>query len=427
MTLRTPLTLITLLYACFLYAQEQAIPQDSQEDIRYNPEIENAPAASGISYPSYVKVKSNHINLNGDDWSELADVMCAANAQRVNIVHIGDSHLQADIGTAVTRNRLGQRLGTAGRALVVPFRLAGTNEPFDYSIQSSVSMRNSRLLKTPWATKMGFTGISLEPQREYFDFVFSSQDPFDSVEILYSGDDLELADNDSLFAISEPGCLKVVLANLTTSASLKFHAQKGTAIHGFILLKGNSGIAYNVIGNNGATYGTYNALDGFATDISKFHPALIIISLGTNEAFGKTSNEELRRQITTMIGKLRNSCPEAKFLLTTPAECQRKIVTRRRRKGRRRRRVTSYLVNANISRLRQVIVDLGRDEGIPVYDFYEVAGGSGSSFKWLSDHYLNKDRIHLTHAGYTLQGNLFTDALEEAIGITEKNAPTDND
>lgn len=410
---------LILFFAAWLAFYSNAQESDStQEDIRSNPVIDTIAQSSVINYPSYLNLRGNHIQLNGDDWSGLGCRMRSADSTRVNIVHIGDSHLQADIGTAVTRNRLGQKFGSAGRALVVPFKLAGTNEPNDYTIKTTATMRNSRLLKTPWATTMGFTGISLEPEKEIFDFEFSTREPFDSVEVYYTGFALELA-QDSLFTENQPGLLKVGLESPTTSTSLKFRAKKGTSIHGFNLHKGNTGIAYNVIGNNGATYGTYNAVNSFADGVSRFSPALIIISLGTNEAFGKTSDEELRRQMDMLIRNLRQTCPDAKLLLTTPAECQRKIVTRRRSgKRRRARRTTSYLVNANINRLRNVILDYGKDEGIPVYDFYDVAGGSGSSFKWLSDRYLNKDRIHLTHAGYTLQGNLFTDALEEAIGMS---------
>lgn len=386
---------------------------DAQQDLRINPDIEYSQVKSIISYPSYVRIGNNHIIMNGDDWTSLAQSLRGADSTRINIVHIGDSHLQADMGTAVTRNRLSQQFGTAGRALVIPFKLAGTNEPNDYTISTSAVMNKSRLLKTPWSTPMGFTGISLQPSMELFDFNLSCNEPFDSIEVLYTGMDLQLYQCDSIGTYKEPGRLKIGLESPATSASLTLKGTKDIAIHGFNLLKGNTGIAYNVIGNNGATYSTYNALDNFASDISRFNPALIIISLGTNEAFGKTSNEELSSQIYKMVKNLRSECPGAKLLITTPSECQRKIVTRGR-KG-RRRRYTSYLVNANINRLRNVILNFGKEHGIPVYDFYDVAGGDGSSFKWLKDQYLNKDRIHLTHAGYKLQGNLFTDALEEAL------------
>ena len=76
------------------------------------------------------------------------------------ILHIGDSHFQADMASAVTRYRLADLYGAGGRGLVVPFRLAGTNEPTDYSIRSSDPMATSKLLKKPWAVTPGFTGIS---------------------------------------------------------------------------------------------------------------------------------------------------------------------------------------------------------------------------------------------------------------------------
>ena len=104
--------------------------------------------------------------------------------------------------------------------------------------------------------------------------------------------------------------------------------------------------------------------------------------------------------------------PEAKLLLVTPQECHRKTTARRRR---RRKARTSFQVNANVKRMRDIIVAYGRDNSIPVYDWYEVAGGTGSSHKWISDRNINTDHIHLTMSGYRLQGNLFTDALLEQL------------
>lgn len=393
---------------------------DNQSDLRINPLIEASDSASLeiIEYPSYINLSSNHIHLNGDDWSGLVHNIKRADSARVSLVHIGDSHLQADMGTAITRNRLGERYGSAGRALIIPFRLAGTNEPRDYVIKSDAPMLKSRLLKTPWPTEMGFTGISIKPETEDFELSLSSKEEFDSIEIFYSGKDLTLCDS-SLYAIPSPKSLKIGLNEAALDATLHLHSPSPVVIHGFNLTKGNSGISYHVIGNNGATYGTYNSISGFSTDIAYLSPALIIVSLGTNESFGKTSDTDMRTQMHSLISNLRQSCPDAKLLLTTPAECQRRQF-RRRGKGRKRRRSAYYSVNTNIKRMRDVIMDFGIKEQIPVYDFYEVAGGDGSSTKWLSDNLLSKDRVHLTQTGYAVQGNLFTDALEEILNSSSK-------
>ncbi len=401
--------MLSVLCVAAVHAQD-----DTQAELRENPDMGTDSAslsvARGAICPGYINIDANHIIMNGADWSGLAARLQKADSARVDIVHIGDSHLQADMGTAVTRSRLAGLYGSAGRALVVPFKLAGTNEPVDYSITSSSPMVKSRLLKLPWPTEMGFTGIGVRPEENEFAVTVSAHEPFDSVAVFYSGKDLRLIS--SLPSSQHQGVLTVSLPDTTSSVELRFNASEGTTLHGFNLIRGRSGVAYHVIGNNGATYGSYNMIPRFADGVAGFAPALIIVSLGTNEAFGKTSDEEMRLQMYALVRDLRKACPDSRLLLTTPSECQRKRVTRRRR---RRRVRTSYSVNTNVKRLRNVILDFAEKEGIPVYDFYEVAGGSGSSAKWLEDATLNKDRIHLTKVGYTLQGNLFTDALEEAL------------
>lgn len=356
--------------------------------------------AASASYPAYVHLDHNTIEMNGDDWTGLAATLGGADSLRVNIVHIGDSHLQADMATAVTRQRLGERYGSGGRSLVVPFKLAGTNEPLDYAITSSTPMLGSRLLKTPWTAPMGFTGISVMPKSGDFELTLSAREEFDRIQIIATGL------SDSIITLDAPQLSHTLHLNLPPQG----------ALHGFRLLKGDKGLTYNVIGNNGATYSSYLGVDGFAEGVGGFSPTLIIISMGTNEAFGKTGVSEMKDNIRSLVARLRSTCPDAKFLLTTPSECQRRITTRRRR-GKRRSRRTTYIVNTNVKLMREAIMAFGREEHIPVYDFYEVAGGAGASAKWLSDRYLNKDRVHLTREGYTLQGNLFTDALEAALSI----------
>ena len=120
--------------------------------------------------------------------------------------------------------------------------------------------------------------------------------------------------------------------------------------------------------------------------------------------------------------------PQALLLLTTPMECHRSVSTtkkvrvrQKRRKGRRAtyrtvsKTTRSYAVNTNIAPLRQAILDYGKNNGIAVYDWYEVAGGSGASSSWISASLFAKDRVHHTHKGYNLQGRLIYDALMDAL------------
>lgn len=396
---------------------------DNQDETRQNPTVElgNLSSSPAVNYPSYIKLDANHIDMNGADWTDLVQVFAAADSCPVTIVHIGDSHLQADMGTAVTRERLGAAFDhLRGRGLIIPFKLAGTNQPVDYKITSSGNFLQSRLLKLPWPTKMGFTGIGIQPNTTRFNLNVETKEMFDALTIYYSGDSLEV---ESIFSgidtvpFAAEGVYKGIRISLPerfNQVDINLKAQAGTAIHGINCSLTDTGLAYHVIGNNGATFGTYSMIGNVGNDISEmFEPDLVILSLGTNEAFNKITAADFRRTVDALVKEIRLSNPDARLLLVTPQECHRKSTIRRRR--RRRRATTTFQVNNNVKHMRDVIVAYGKDNGIPVYDWYKVAGGDGSSHKWIADRYINTDHIHLTMAGYRLQGNLFTDALLELL------------
>src|SRR4051812_38709684 len=59
--------------------------------------------------------------------------------EKISIIHIGDSHIQADYMTDVVRKHLQHDFGNAGRGLIVPCRVAGTNEPSNFRTSSQTS------------------------------------------------------------------------------------------------------------------------------------------------------------------------------------------------------------------------------------------------------------------------------------------------
>lgn len=403
------------------------VPQDdgAQADLRQNPVMDTPdyPPVEQANYPAYIRLAANSIDMNGADWSSLRELFEASRDTAVSIVHIGDSHLQADMATAVTRRRMQQLYGSSGRGLIIPFKLAGTNEPSDYAVTTVSGVVSSRLLRMPWPTDMCFTGVGIQPVDDDYSLNIRSGEFFDSLVIYSSvpGVSVKAVGGDGhkygFVSTSEGKRTCVGIDTAVTEVRVDIHAPANAAIGGISLISGSHGIAYHVIGNNGATYSTYSLIGSMGADVAALAPDLLVISLGTNEAFGRISDTAFRQSVDDLVGELRRANPSARLLLVTPAECQRRTSRRVRRKGRRRRyrTVSSYAVNTNVKRMRDVIVAYGRDNSIPVYDWYEVAGGTGSSAKWLADKTLNKDRVHLTYKGYQLQGNLFADALLKAI------------
>lgn len=397
---------------------------DSQQDVRENPQMQvgDTLALRDNRYPAFINKAANHIDLNGADWSDLAVRFTYCDSLPVNVLHIGDSHLQCDVSTDIVRQELVALYGRShGRGLVVPLKLAGTNQPYDYTITSRSAFSKSTLLKTPWTLTMGFTGVALSATTRLFDFSINAPEVFDQVTIYFSGSApvvnaviTELGP--AAYYVSQPTESTVVITMVDNVKSVDLSlgaANNSTVIHGFNLQRGETGISYHVIGNNGATYNHYNRIQGFCANAATLQPDLIIISLGTNEAFGRVVASEITAQIDMLVKSLRRHNPGAQFLLITPAECQR------RQRSRRRRRSSTYVVNDRVAQVRNIIINYARNNHIALYDWYAVAGGAGASTKWLNNKLLNTDRIHLTKAGYILQGNIFADALINTLILSE--------
>ena len=184
-----------LLYVLFILAFA-GIKATAQEDVndsqlRLNPNIgsDNTIVNVKVNHYPYINYKNNKIDLNGDDWRELSSKLRQSKENgNFTVVHIGDSHIQPDGNTGRVRELFQKKYGDAGRGLIIPFRMAGTNEPRDYVIKSEDSFVRARLLQMPWPTKMGFTGISLHPESYTFSITLSVKSPCGFFTILSSGD-----------------------------------------------------------------------------------------------------------------------------------------------------------------------------------------------------------------------------------------------
>ena len=358
-------------------------------------------AITALAQPAGINSWANHIVLNGDNWDDI--IRYINNQRRHNykftIVHIGDSHVQPGIISDEVRRTLQERFGNGGRGLICPLALAGTNEPNDYLLKSSSSIAaSSKLLSSSKPAGMGMTGVAVKFRGESTTLSIKAKrqgDEFYRITIYHS----------TPFEVEQSGTMvkgkqrsryatDYVLDTETDTANLRLSGSG--ALFGVRLLNGKRGVVVDCIGNNGATYRSYLNIDNFARQISDLEPQLVIISLGTNEAYGSFGN--ITSNIDQMLTDIRRVCPRVKFLLTTPMETQKR--------GSR-----GYHIQSNIAEVRDLILAYGKSHHVPVWDFYQVAGGAGASNRWLSAHYMKTDHLHLGNDGYHLQGRLLAQAL----------------
>ena len=351
-------------------------------------------ASAHATTPSFINTDQNHIEGNLPKFKRGLQSLEEGKDTVLRILHIGDSHIQAEMVTNELRRLLQQRYGNAGRGFVAPLRLAGTNQSHDYAItrpvQGTDTTLQTRLLKFPWPVKPGVGGVAVKT----------------SVPVSYritpktEGHSIKNITNFTSQGISEK--------RLEQNAdSIDIDIPAGVAYYGSIIENGKKGILYSAIGNNGACFTDYSLIDSFPQTTAQFDADLIILSMGTNEGFSTMTDEEIRRSVENLTTSLRFFNPEAEFLILAPMECQKN------RNHGHKPLSEFYDVNQRVVEAKDIILSQVKKQGIPYWDFYTVAGGEGASTKWLEQGLLNKDRIHLYKAGYELMARLLFDALTQ--------------
>lgn len=107
---------------------------------------------------------------------------------KINIVHIGDSHVQADFLTNIIRKSLQDKFGDAGYGFTFPFKLAKTNGTNLVRYASDAEW-NSRLNVSPISAdvNIGLSGIGLyTTDANCAVEITTIEEPFNSIKAFYS-------------------------------------------------------------------------------------------------------------------------------------------------------------------------------------------------------------------------------------------------
>lgn len=86
---------------------------------------------------------------------------------QINIVHIGDSHIAADLFSGAIRKRLQERFGNAGCGFSFPYSLAKTNGSHFARYTSNVSWGSRKNISVPDGTIIGLSGIGLYTKEDF--------------------------------------------------------------------------------------------------------------------------------------------------------------------------------------------------------------------------------------------------------------------
>ncbi len=185
------------------------------------------------------------------------------------------------------------------------------------------------------------------------------------------------------------------VGQMTVAAKRTNAQQKAFSLDGISLENELSGVVYHSIGVNGAKFQDYVRAAYFARQVAELQPDLIILSMGTNEAQGRTDPDYLYKTMKNLSAALLEQSPSACIMLTTPAD--------------------SYLrgkgFNPNMAGVSAIIQKFARDKGYALWDIFSFTGGEKSAANWKSTGLLSSDSVHYSKLGYAVQGKLLYQSL----------------
>jgi len=393
--------------------------------------------ADSMAYPQYVKklITYNkiypfiHYNQNYIEWNDTASIndffnkLKKTQTHKLKILHIGDSHVQADIFTGYIRNELQKILGDGGRGFVFPYAAASTHAAYDYKTYCKGKWEYSRNVQPYPAYDMGITGATIhtEDSAASFKLVFPSWALKDNDNVLKiycrrSPDSYNLKLKAS--GIGAPlyiDCnsfndkLYIEIKLPKASDTLEFFVnktdtlQKSFECYGLLIESSeDKGILYNSVGINGAGLSSIMKENLLLYQLSELKPDLVVIDLGLNDFYKVTFNKDLiEKNLSNIIDIVQRAAPDASIILSDGQDVYYR-----------------YWDEVNCKSYASLMREVAFRKGCAFYDYYYVSGGQYSMQKWLYSRLAQYDKVHLTTPGYYVRGELFLNALLNSYYIS---------
>lgn len=395
-------------------------------------------------YLPFIKYSSNFVEWdNATAVDNFFSKLANANSKKVNILHIGDSHIQADFFTGYIRENIQQIFGYGGRGFIFPYACAGTHSTYDYRTWKYGDWEGARNVKNPNFMDIGLAGAVAKTKDNEAGFKFGFKGgilmpdftvlkiyckkdsaSFDlKIKLNNLDDTIYLKTNTQLHlpyvTVDLPMVSDTFAVFMNQTDSLQNHFE----CYGLMIeTPHNKGVVYNSVGINGAGYNSILGQTLMNSHLQEMQPDMVVIDLGANDFYGFTFKEdELGNNLTLVIQAIKQAAPNASIIVS----CSQDIYRKRK----------NVFATLQFSQLTQKIA---QQNGVSWYNYFSVSGGRYSMLKWRRHQLAKKDKVHLTTAGYHLKGDLYLNAFlnsymhylkgrPERLVVADGNLATVND
>ena len=360
----------------------------------------------------FARLDENRIEFPGDsarfdEFLRRLDTLVVTGQGKLNILHVGGSHVQGGVWTdRLRQNLLALRYGLdGGRGFVFPYAAAGTNTPSSYRSKAFGTWVYDRCLKPEG--RLGLSGMSAtaeDTSSVLIDLVpnnrkFASPGyVFRSVDVLGYGknEPVVILGRDSLRGREEMGHWHFDLPHYTEYIRIGLAGKGKYTITGIYLDKCTDGLSVSEVGVNGASTLSWLNCEDWEKDLRVIKPDLVIFSIGINDIQNtEFSAEAFEQRYNRLVRQVMRVNPNCALLFTTVTDSFY-----------HRRQPNQYGVEAS-----SAIISLAKKYNAAVWDQFTLMGGLGSVEKWAQSGLATGDLIHFTSDGYTLFGNLLFNAM----------------
>ena len=343
------------------------------------------------------------------------------------IAHFGDSHVQTDIASSTLRRSLQGSYGNGGRGMVFPYAAARTHAGFDYSTRYTGTWTHARNTDHRLRLPLGITGATIRTTDPSATFSINFREPqVQGPQVLRI---FCRRNTGSFDLVVNPGTLDIpvrVYDSLSAAPYVDVPVPAGISRFTFRVKKrqarqlefelyglsmqtpDHSGALVHTMGISGANYSAILIESLFGEQLTALKPDLVILDYGTNDYIpGNRIPQDMEYRITEVIRKVRASAPDASILLTTTQDMNRRGV------------------NMSAGRtLSQLIRKIAREQDCALFDWYWISGGPRTMTNWVRNGLAQRDNIHLTGRGYSLKGQLLTQALRKTMARLNNPEPS---
>ena len=347
-------------------------------------------------------------------FSKLSD----AENSKVRVLHIGDSHVQADYYTGTLRNTLQSIFGYGGRGFVFPYKSAGTHSAYDYITQSSGKWEYCRNICREPSFNMGVSGASIHTADTNASFALIFRQTCQSIRPEFTRLRIYCKTDTASFGIalrlgydtipikipvfSRPnlGYIDLVLPRASDTLAVSFYRtdtiQRFFECYGLVIENADdNGILYSSVGINGAGYVSILKQKLFETQLMAYKPDLVVIDVGANDFYPFKYNEiELEMNLSQIIAIIRRAVPSSSILLTNSHDLWK------------RKKNVPWCRNFS-----EFTRKMAQKHQCAFYDYYQVSGGPFALAQWRKAGLAQPDRVHLTYKGYALKAELMSNAI----------------